>query len=67
MPTPSRFSPEDVSLAQIAVVVLSQPASLASGMSFSTACKIANNILIAAERFNSERDTALEKAAKTQH
>jgi len=52
------FSPEVI--AQIAVVVLSQPVSLASKMSLSTACRIAHNILVAAERFNAERDAALD-------
>ena len=59
MSKPSQqFSPE--SIAQIAVVVLSQPVSQATKMSLSSACRIAHNILVAAERFNAERGAALE-------
>lgn len=55
---PKSFSTEAV--AQIAVVVLSQPLSLSTNMSLSSACRIAHNILVAAERFNAERAAALE-------
>jgi hypothetical protein len=59
---PKSFSPETI--AQIAVVVLSQPVNLTTGMSLSSACRVAHNILVAAERFNLERESALDTASK---
>ena len=53
------FSPEV--LAQVAVVVLLQPCHL-STQSFSSAVRIAHNLLVAAENFNAERAAAFEAA-----
>jgi hypothetical protein len=60
--SPQSFSPE--AIAQIAAVILSQPVNMASKMSLSSACRVAHNILVAAERFNAERAAALETAPK---
>jgi hypothetical protein len=43
---------------------LSQPVNIANQMSLSSACRIAHNILVAAERFNAERASALEAVGK---
>jgi len=61
---PKSFSTE--AIAQIAAVVLSQPVSLTTKMSFSSACRIAHNILVAAERFNAERAATLEAAGNVE-
>jgi hypothetical protein len=61
MPKPShQFPPE--SIAQIAVVILSQPLSMTQKMSFQDACTRAHNLLVAAVRSNEERAAAAAKS-----
>jgi hypothetical protein len=42
-------------IATIAAILLSQPANLAVNLSYSSACRLAHNLLVAAARFNTER------------
>jgi hypothetical protein len=65
MSKPSQqFSPEII--AQIAVVILSRPLSMVNKMSFRDACAQAHNLLVAAERSNTERAAALEAAGNVE-
>jgi hypothetical protein len=54
-----KFSPEIIAIAEIASVIISQPANLAVKMTYNTACRHAYLLLVSAQQFLEQREALI--------
>jgi hypothetical protein len=55
----TKFTPEQIAIAEIASVIISQPVNLVQKMTYNVACKHAYHLLVSAQQFLEQRDALI--------